>query len=248
MKDNKPRLPTKKIISALKNISTAQELCIVGGEPTLFKDELIEIVYGISDTSIRTTIITNGILANEDFINKISQFNIHIIFSIDTMDRNFWKFVRGCDSYDIVFNNFKYAKANLSSFKISVQSVLSKETEAHILSVADYLRKEDIYHSIQYYINYAFSGSWTEINNKINTSNDKVKCFSSNRNLSIAQDGSIYTCFQQQLIRGCQKPVGDLNMQSIKEILSDKYILYVSDKMKICNLPCKILKCNTNYD
>lgn len=53
-KDKADRLPTEKFINAIKSISTATELCIVGGEPLLFKSEIYEILQGISDTDIRT--------------------------------------------------------------------------------------------------------------------------------------------------------------------------------------------------
>jgi len=77
-------------------------LCIVGGEPLLFKNEIYEILHGISNTNIRTVIITNGVLMDKGFIDYISDYNSHIVTSIDTVDREFWKFVRGANSYDVV--------------------------------------------------------------------------------------------------------------------------------------------------
>jgi MoaA/NifB/PqqE/SkfB family radical SAM enzyme len=245
-KDGAERLLVSKFTKAIKAISTAQELCIVGGEPTLFKSEIYEILQLLSDTSIRATIITNGVLADKDFIDKISNFNIHIVFSIDTLDKEFWRFVRGTNSYDVVFRNFEYATTVLNSAQISIQSVLSKETEPYISEVADYAMRKNLYHSIQDYVSEGFNGCWTEkIDKQIVIPDNEQQCFSANRNLSIMQNGDVFTCFQQSWIDGCQKTLGNLNTQEISEILSSDYALYISKKMKVCNLPCNVLKCNT---
>ena len=245
-KDNATRLSTEKFVTALKNTSTAKELCIVGGEPTLFKTEIYEILTGLSDSSIRTTIITNGVLADKNFIDTVANYNIHIVFSIDTLDRDFWKFVRGTNSYNIVLSNLEYATNALNPTKISIQSVLSKETKKHIEKVAEYVKKKNIYHSVQDYISDGFNGSWTENENKqIDIPDKEQQCFSANRNLSIMQNGDVFTCFQQSWIEDCQHPLGNLNIQEIDEILTSDYTSFICEKMKNCNLPCKVLKCNT---
>lgn len=244
-KDNSPRLSIEKFLFALKNVPTTKELCIIGGEPTLFKTEICNILAGLSDTSIRTTIITNGVLADKNFIEKIANYNIHIVFSIDTMNKEFWKFVRGTNSYDMVFQNLEYAITVLKPAKISIQSVLSKETENHITKVAEYAKQKNLYHSVQDYISEGFNGSWSEIEDKqVNIPNNEQQCFSANRNLSIMQNGDVFTCFQQSWINDCLQPLGNLNSQEIDNILTSNYISLVCDKMKICNLPCKVLKCN----
>ncbi len=245
-KDNAPRLSIKKIVLALKTIPTAKELCIVGGEPTLFKTEIHEILAGLSDTSIRTTIITNGVLADKNFIDNVANYNIHIIFSIDTIDKDLWEFVRGTNSHNIVFRNLEYATTTLNPAKISIQSVLAKETENQIAKVAEYAKQKNIYHSVQDYISDGFNGSWSETENKQVVIPDKEQqCFSANRNLSIMQNGDVFTCFQQSWIDDCLKPLGNLHTKKIDEILNSDYSSFICDKMKICNLPCKVLKCNT---
>jgi MoaA/NifB/PqqE/SkfB family radical SAM enzyme len=244
--DYKSRLPTEKIVYALRNIPKAKEFCIVGGEPTLFSSEIYDIIQGLSETQIRTTIITNGVLTNKEFIDKISKYNIHIVFSIDTLDKEFWKFVRGVNSFDVVFKNLEYATAALNPAKISIQSVLSKETRNHIPDVAEYARNKNIYHSIQDYISNGFNGTWSEIDyEQTSISSNQQQCFSANRNLSIMQNGDVYTCFQQSWIKDCQIPLGNLNTQKLFDILSSNYASFISEKMKTCNLSCKVLKCNT---
>lgn len=244
-KDKAHRLPADKFINGIKSIPSATELCIVGGEPLLFKSEIFEILQGNDNTDIRTTIITNGVSLDKKFIRAVSKHNIHIVVSIDTMDREFWKFVRGTNSYNEVFRNFEYATKILTPEQISIQSVLSKETQTHMTEVAEYANSKNVYHSIQDYIAEGFEGSWTAIESKQAIFSDNgQQCFAVDRNLSIVQNGDVYTCFQQTWIDGCQKPIGNLNTQSMTEILSSEYAISVSEKMRVCNLPCKVLKCN----
>ncbi len=245
-KDKAERLPTEKIINGIKSIQTATELCIVGGEPLLFKSEIYEILQGISDTDIRTVIITNGVSMDREFIHTVSKYNIHIVVSIDTMDKEFWKFVRGTNSKEKVLKNFEYATTILTPAQISIQSVLSKETQPHMVEVAEYANSKNVYHSIQDYISEGFEGSWTVTENKQAVIPDnEQQCFAADRNLSIIQNGDVHTCFQQNWIDSCQKPLGNLNTQTMTEILSSEYAVFVSKKMRVCNLPCKVLKCNT---
>lgn len=245
-KDKADRLPTEKFINGIKSISTATELCIVGGEPLLFKSEIYEILQGISDTEIRTVIITNGVSMDKEFINTVSKYNIHIVVSIDTMDKEFWKFVRGTNSKEKVLKNFEYATTILTPAQISIQSVLSKETQPYMAEVAEYANSKNVYHSIQDYISEGFEGFWTATENKqVIIPDNEQQCFAADRNLSIIQNGDVHTCFQQNWIDGCQKPLGNLNTQTMTEILSSDYTDFVSEKMRVCNLPCKVLKCNT---
>ncbi len=244
-KDTADRLPTEKIINGLLSIPTAKELCIVGGEPLLFKTEIYKILQGISNTDIKTVIITNAVLMDKSFIDKILKYNAHIVVSIDTVDKEFWKFVRGSNSYDIVFKNLDYATSVLTPKQISIQSVLAKETKPYIKNVSDYANSKNIYHSIQDYMTEGFEGTWTPIENKqANIPDNGQQCFASNRNLSIMQNGNVYTCFQQTWIKDCHKPIGNLNANEMNNILSSEYAVFVSERMKECKLPCKVLKCN----
>lgn len=244
-KDEADRLPTNKIIQSILSMTNVKELCIVGGEPLLFKSEIVEILKGISDTRVRTTIITNAVLLDMEFIQNVKNFNIHIVISIDTIDRNFWKYVRGVDSYERVLGNLERAITELHSSQISIQSVVAKETLPYIEDVANYAKSKNIYHSVQDYISEGFDGSWTALEQKqAKIPDDGQQCFAAGRNLSIIQNGDVYMCFQQPWIDKCQKPLGNLNLESMNEMLSSDYSEFVSSEMRKCNLPCKVLKCN----
>jgi MoaA/NifB/PqqE/SkfB family radical SAM enzyme len=229
------------LVRFINEIKWLKEFVIVGGEPLIYKSLILDILKQISP-KIKTTIITNGVLADNDFIDALKELNTHLVFSIDTIDKDFWEYVRGQNTYDRVFQNFYYALEKLDASQISVQSVLSVETLPHVEEVANWLAKLGIYHSIQNYISDGFGGSWTEI--------EPLKadvyslCFAYKYNMSILPNGNILTCFQQPLITDCQKPLGNITTDSFLSIIESKYFNEVIEKMKKCSLPCKVLKCN----
>jgi hypothetical protein len=102
-----------------------------------------------------------------------------------------------------------------------------------------------VYHSIQDYVSRGFDGSWTEVADKyIQINSAGQQCHAAGRNLSIMQNGDVQTCFQQDWILGCEKPLGNLNYDSIQNILQQQYVQSVFEKMCKCDHPCKVLKCN----
>lgn len=237
------QVSTEKVVQAVLDLPGLVELCLVGGEPLVQKRKVLDILDGISDTEVKTVLITNGVACSPRFIDAVKDFNLHIVFSIDTVDPVFWKYVRGNDSYSIVMNNFHYAVDNLLPEQISVQSVLSKETEKHVRDVSDFCQKLDRFHSVQNYIQQGFEGEWTEL---VPDKDDAPSgpCQAVCRNLSIMPDGSVFTCFQQPLMPGCEAPLGSLEEEAIEQMLSTRYAKKVNASMRGCDLPCKVLKCN----
>lgn len=230
-----------KIIKFISDAKSINEFVIVGGEPLIYRNEVKEIIESIPN-DIRTTLITNGVLANTDIIDFISKYNVHIIFSIDTIDKNFWKYVRGKDTFDLVMKNLDYAINTLRPEQLSIQSVLSQETAEHVRIVGNWCKEKGIYHSIQDYVQDGFDGQWTEVyNNKVVSDQN---CYAYLSNMSILPNGDILTCFQQNLIDGCEKPLGNINQDSFKDIINRDYVHNVLKRMKVCQLPCKVLKCN----
>ena len=57
------------------------------------------------------------------FIDRIARLKIHIVVSIDTVDRKHWQFVRGRDTMDIVLGNLRYAQSVFRPDQLSIQSV-----------------------------------------------------------------------------------------------------------------------------
>lgn len=244
-KDDAPRLPPLKMIEAIKSLPGLCDLIIVGGEPLLFRDEILEIIRGIADTSVRTVIISNGVALSPEFIDEIKEYKIHIVVSIDTMNQTFWKFVRGVDSYDLVMRNLDYAIRTLSPYQISIQSVLAEETKAFLPEVKKFADAHGLYHSVQNFIAEGFDGFWTPIKTSESPfSPGTQQCFAAGRNLSVMQNGNVYTCFQQSWIKGFERPLGNLNTTQIEQIIASPYAQAVQDAMRKCNKSCKELKCN----
>jgi len=230
-----------KLRNYINSIESLEEFVIVGGEPLIYRDDILEILSAIR-FDIKTTIITNGVLATKEFIDVASKYNIHFVFSIDTINKEFWKFIRGKDTYDIVMKNFNYALSKLKPEQLSIQSVLSEETKDYIEEVKAWAKSIGIYHGVQDYISDGFNGNWTVLEKPEVNGNEK--CYAYLNNMSIMPNGDIYTCFQQNLINDCEKPLGNIEHSKFNEIIDEDYFLNVIDKMKTCKLPCKVLKCN----
>lgn len=239
----KPIDPTL-ISNAVSQLPNMEEFCIVGGEPLLFKDRISQILFSIKDHPGRTVLITNGVLLTPDFLDRVANLKIHIVVSIDTLDAEKWKFVRGRDTMDVVMGNLQYARSVLRKDQLSLQSVLAQETMQDIAAVKALCDEWGIYHSVQDYMSEGFNGEWTSLPSEQKRIPDHEICYSAGRNLSIMPNGDVFTCFQQPWISGCQKPLGNLNTDKISDILNTPYTDSVQEAMRRCNLSCKVLKCN----
>jgi sulfatase maturation enzyme AslB (radical SAM superfamily) len=232
------------IADAIISLPHLTEFCIVGGEPLLFRDRIISLLNAIKDHPCRTVLITNGVLMDAAFIDRIARLNIHIVVSIDTVDREQWQFVRGRDTMDTVLGNLYYARSVLRPDQLSIQSVLAQETKTYLAGVRALADKLGVYHSIQDYLAEGFGGEWTAMPAREKRVPENEVCHAAGRNLSIMPNGDVFTCFQQSWMPGCQKPLGNLARNQISEIISNDYAAGIQAAMRQCNLPCKVLKCN----
>jgi MoaA/NifB/PqqE/SkfB family radical SAM enzyme len=245
--DSEQRLSPNRLVTAVRSSTTAQELCVVGGEPLLFKDDLLTVLRGCSTDVLRIVIITNGVLLDSEFARAISPFNVHVVVSIDTVDRTFWTFVRGVDSFERVLANVDGALEVLSPSQLSVQSVRAVETEPYLGEVAAWALSRGLYHSVQDYMSEGFGGSWQGVDQTVGVPDDlytSAFCQAAGRNLSITSNGDVFTCFQQTWMPGCEQPLGNLIEDELEEILAAGYTADVQNRMSRCELPCKVLKCN----
>ncbi|MDX6767065.1 MAG: radical SAM protein [Candidatus Methylacidiphilales bacterium] len=237
-------LEPELISDAINQMPNVREFCIVGGEPLLFRERISEILFSIEKHPVRTVLITNGVLLTPDFLDRIAHLNLHIVVSIDTLDREKWKFVRGRDTMEVVMGNLNHARSVLRTDQLSLQSVLAAETREDIPAVRALCDEWGIYHSVQDYMTEGFNGEWTTLPSEQKRIPDHEICYSAGRNLSIMPNGDVFTCFQQTWIMGCQKPLGNLKTERIDDILNSSYTESVQEAMRRCNHPCKVLKCN----
>lgn len=249
VRDHPDMVPPELVIEAVREVKSARELCIVGGEPLVYRQRVLTILRGIADLPIRTTIVTNGVLCGPEFVNQVRALKTHIVVSIDTLDPVRWRWVRGRDSMDVVLRNFDYIQQTLRPDQLSVQSVLSEETRDDVAAVGRWCADKGTYHSIQQYVQGGFDGSWTPITTSPPEPQpllgpDIGPCVAADRNLSIMPDGSVFTCFQQPLMPNSARPIGRLGEVSIGDILDSAYTVSVLRRMRTCDLPCKVLRCN----
>ncbi len=235
------------VIEAVRAVRSAREFCIVGGEPLVYRDRVLSILLALADLPIRTTVVTNGVPCTPEFVGRLKGLNVHLVFSIDTLDPVRWRWVRGTDSMEQVFRNLDHIRATLHPRQLSIQSVLAEETRNDVAAVGAWCRERGIYHSIQPYVQGGFDGSWTPAHPaaaRAGGGDDGSPCLAADRNLSIMPDGSVFTCFQQALIPGSSRPIGRLGETPISEMLESAYTETVLSRMRTCSLPCKVLKCN----
>ena len=250
VRDHATMVEVGLLVEAVREVESASELCIVGGEPLLYRQRVLDIIGGIADRPIRTTLVTNGLLCTADFVMALRARNVHFVFSIDTLDPERWRWVRGTDSLERVLANLEFVRETLRPEQLSIQSVLAHETLDDVASVGMWCRARGIYHSVQPYVQNGFDGSWTPIvataagpEHGTQVPGDQP-CLAAGRNLSIMPDGSVFTCFQQGLIPDSSRPLGRLGEASIRDMLQSSYADEVLRRMRRCALPCKVLKCN----
>lgn len=242
--DHPPMPAVEQVIELVRTIPSARELCLVGGEPLLHVGRVMSLLDGIADTDIRTTIMTNVTTCTPRFLDRVRDLNVHVVFSIDTLDSDFWLFVRGKPTHGRVMAHFDHARRTLAAPKLSVQSVLALETAEHVAAVGEMCRRHGIHHSVQDYVQDGFNGRWTSVPAAMAMCSNDSRCYAAGRSLSIMPDGTVFTCFQQPLIEECSAPLGRTSEHSAAEMLNSPYTARVLRRMRTCNLPCKVLKCN----
>ena len=232
------------IADAVNSMPWLEEFCIAGGEPLLFRERIIHILKSIANHPCRNVLITNGVLLDSNFVALVAKLNIHIVVSIDTVDREHWQFVRGRDTWKQVLNNLRQARKLLRADQLSVQSVLARETKEHLAGVQLLCEELGVHHGIQDYMSEEFNGEWTALPSAEKKISDHEPCHAAGRNLSILPNGEVFTCFQQTRIPNCQFALGNLRSGPMSQMLSSDYMDSVLAAMSRCKLPCKVLNCN----
>lgn len=236
------------VIEAVRAVPTIKELCIVGGEPLVFTQNVLSIVEATATERCRVVLITNGVLLKPEVVDRLSHANVHLVVSIDTLDVEKWRFVRGRNSMHRVMANLRYAASHFRPDQLSIQSVLAEETATEMEAIAMLAQKLGVHHEIQDYMSDGFEGEWTQLPAAERKVTSSAPCHAAGRNLSIMHDGDVFTCFQQSWIPDCGRPLGNLTSSSMQEILSNPYADRVQSAMTRCNLPCKVLKCNQEHN
>lgn len=76
-------------------------LLVQGGEPTLRKD-LLEILQDLHNIGFELALITNGTRLTDEFLDKLKTLPVSISVSLDSLDRETYKLIRGADQLRLV--------------------------------------------------------------------------------------------------------------------------------------------------
>jgi MoaA/NifB/PqqE/SkfB family radical SAM enzyme len=81
---------------------------VQGGDPTM-RSDLLEIVDVFNEQKIKPTVNTNGILLKGVLAQGLADRHCNVSVSLDTLDRETFKYIRGVDKFDTVVENIMNA-------------------------------------------------------------------------------------------------------------------------------------------
>lgn len=259
----KDDLNTEEVISVIDKILKLKpsNIVISGGEPLIRKDIWDLMEYIKSRYSGTLDIMTNGLLVNEDNVNFVKHFFDGISISIDGVDEDSCKIIRGNDVFSNVINKIEFLK-NSGMKNISISAVLPNNEHIHQefeklsydLGVQPIIRHfsykgragknyEKIAKSMNEYLKNRNMEEKNIIDWKTYISEDKRDirtgaCGGCESTLSISSSGEIYPC---NLLMDSMYSIG--NILEIKDIVSYIYSMKTDTNkgykkfvdLKLCN-------------
>ncbi|MCC7573821.1 MAG: radical SAM protein [Candidatus Methanofastidiosum sp.] len=104
----KEELTLEEIESIFKDLKSygAKHVFIQGGEPLLRKD-ILQIIETLINIGLNPTLITNGLLLNEEIASKIAKLKCNVSISLDSLDEKKYKKIRGVDKLPLLLNNIE---------------------------------------------------------------------------------------------------------------------------------------------
>lgn len=228
-------------INCLKRLHhNLYQVTLTGGEPLLFKKDVMLIAEESKKLNVPMVIVTNARFVDETFLTRYKELGHILVISVDSVERDKWNEFRGKKNFDIVMPKILLAKEILGG-QLRIQSVLSKESADEIPKVKAWCKQHNIEHNVQY--NQDFGGTWTNVSTvEVNYNND-TPC-AARKNICVYPNGDVVKCFDHRRIPLAKEPLGNIAKQDIIEILCTKRSTEISKIMKTCNLPCKNMSCN----
>ena len=216
------------------------QVTLTGGEPLLFKNDVILMAEEAKKLNVPMIIITNGRLLDEVFLTRYKELGHILVISVDSVEKEKWNEFRGGETFDVVMPKIMLAKDILGG-NLRIQSVLAKESKEEIPKVIEFCKQRNILHNIQFYQD--FGGRWTKVSNEVVSYDNDTPC-AARKNICIYPNGDVVKCFDHRKIPIAKEPLGNIAQQDIIEILCTKRSTEISKVMKTCNLPCKNMSCN----
>ena len=216
------------------------QVTLTGGEPLIFKKDVMLIAEEAKKLSVPMVIVTNGRFLDEAFLNRYKELGHILVISVDSIEEGKWNEFRGRKNFHIVMPKIMLAKQILGD-NLRIQSVLAKESAEEIPKVIAFCKQHNIQHNIQF--NQDFGGNWKNAMPDIVDYNNDTPC-AARKNICIYPNGDVVKCFDHRRIPLAKEPLGNIAKQDIIEILCTKRSTEISKIMKTCNLPCKNMSCN----
>lgn len=110
-----------------------------GGEPMVRKD-LFAIIEDLLAIGLRPTLITNGTRLTQERVDYLEKLNIDVSVSLDTLNRERYKIIRGADQLPQVLHGIdRLAKTNLAKF---ITCIVSEQNRNDVIDVAKFARNK----------------------------------------------------------------------------------------------------------
>ena len=218
------------------------QVTLTGGEPLLFKKDVMLIAEEAGRLKVPMVIVTNARFLDEAFLTRYKELGHILVVSVDSVEREKWNEFRGKKNFDIVMPKIMLAKQILGN-NLRIQSVLSKESAEEIPKVVEWCRQQGLQHNTQWYQDFgAYNWHKPAASNAIQYANN-TPC-AARKNICIYPNGDVVKCFDHRRIPLAKEPLGNIAKQDIIEILCTKRSTEVSKLMKTCDFPCKNMSCN----
>ncbi len=217
------------------------QVTLTGGEPLLFKRDVMRIAEYARLLNVPMVTITNGRFLDVPFLARYNELGHILVISIDSVNRDKWNEFRGTKSFDIVMPKILLAKEMLGD-RLRVQSVLSLESASEVAAVIEWCSQHGLQHNTQLYQDFGTT-FWRSTKTPLQMFQDPTPC-AARKNICVYPNGDVVKCFDHRRIPVAVEPLGNIARQDIVEILSARRSVEVSRAMKTCNLPCKSMSCN----
>jgi len=239
---NEQHLMINHFINCLKRLHhNLYQVTLTGGEPLLFKNDVMMIAEEAKKLNVPMVIVTNARFLDDAFLNRYKELGHILVISVDSVDKEKWNEFRGRKNFDIVMPKIMLAKQILGD-KLRIQSVLSKESAEEIPKVIEWCKQQGIQHNIQFYQDFGAYNWHNEVSENAMV-DDGTPC-AARKNICVYPNGDVVKCFDHRRIPLAKEPLGNIAKQDIIEILCTKRSTEISKIMKTCNFPCKSMSCN----
>ncbi len=131
------RQEIQRIFTKLYHDDGIRYLFIQGGEPLLRKD-LLDILGDLAKIGFNLGLVTNGTLLKPAFVNKLATLPISISVSLDTLNRERYRSIRGADQLPQVLEGFTHLENFLHAKYVTC--IVSEKNRADVLDVVHFAR------------------------------------------------------------------------------------------------------------